>query len=135
MSYDNLQERMRNSLKAEEKRVQERFASSDVLSGAGTVGDADQPAEKPSGDQTVAGASAGPVSRDSASGSPVTSEPFKDESTSYDPHMAEIKSRYLRIGFDPTPDEVLRTGLLALDQLPGSELRKLIQSIPGVRKS
>lgn len=135
MSYNNLQERMRNSLKAEQKHVQERFAASDVLSGAGTVGDADQPPETPSGDQIVAGARADPVSRDSASGSPAPSESFKDGSMSYDPHIAEIKSRYLRIGFDPTPNEVLHTGLLALDQLPGSELRKLIQSIPGVRKS
>lgn len=107
---------LRSSLDAEAQRVQARFAAMSTPAAEAVMASRAPPR---AGDETGAGA-------DADAGAVLDADGRQQ--------VAALKERYLRVGFDADAAQIIGAGLEALSTMPGSELRRHIRAIAGVRE-
>lgn len=112
MKLKDLKTALRQSLKAEERSVKERFA------GLATA------AERPAAERQ---STPPPIDPDAIS--------LPEPAETYRSLIETLRARYLRVGFDPDRAHVVAAALEALNALPGVELRRHMRAVTGERKS
>ncbi len=107
---------LRTSLDAEAQRVQARFAAMTTPAAEAVTASRAPPR---GGDEIGAGVDADAGAALDAAGRQ---------------QLAALKERYLRVGFDAHAAQIIGAALEALSTMPGSELRRHIRGIAGVRE-